>query len=63
MGRSWSGLGSSGGHLGRILRHLGQAWGDLEPAGGAKNVDFPVVVFNTFCKIELSKKNSHLGRS
>ena len=48
MGRSWSGLGWSWGNLGPILRHLGQAWGDLEPAGGAKNVDCPCVFSTLF---------------
>ena len=66
MGRSWSELDWSWGHLGPILRHLGQAWGDLEAVlgllGELKTLIF-LVFFNVFCKIEVSNKNGHLGWS
>jgi len=48
------------------LRHLGQAWGDLEAVlgllGELKTLIF-LMFFNVFCKIEVSNKNGHLGWS
>ena len=65
-GLGWGGLGRSWSHLGAMLRHLGQAWGHLGAIlgwlGEPKTLIF-LTFFNDFCNIDVSNKNSHLGRS
>ena len=60
--RSWGRLGVVLVGLGAILSHLGWAWGDFEPAGGAKNVDFPLVFSMIFGKYIFRSKIVILAR-
>ena len=66
LGWSWGGLGRSWGHLGPILGHLGRAWSHLGTTLGRLEEPKTLIFlrfFNVFCKIEVSNKNGHLGRS